>query len=191
MKALVLADRPPHINIREIIQREQVELIITLGDLEQSDLVELEYVTNIPKIGIYGNHCGGTYMEPLGITNMHGVSMTVQGVTFAGMEGCVRYKPDPTAIMYTQEQATQLLAGAPPVDVFITHCPPRGVNDEDEITHQGWDALREYVLTQKPRMLLHGHTYPTDETLVTKLGDTDIVYVHGWKIVDLPASNAS
>ena len=70
-------------------------------------------------------------------------------------------------------------------DIFITHCPPRGVNDEEELAHQGWDWLRDYVLKRKPKILLHGHTYPTEDNLVKKLGNTKIEYVHGWKIINI------
>ena len=45
---------------------------------------------------------------------------------FGGFQGCVRYKENPLAIMYTQEEADKMFAVFPPVDVFITHCPLAG-----------------------------------------------------------------
>lgn len=186
MKALVIADRNPQINIVETVKNEQIDIIITLGDLERSDILQLAEIADIPKIGVYGNHDSGNYMEELGIRNMHRKIMDIKGVRFGGLEGCVRYKENPDAIMYTQDEAHQLLAGFPSVDVFIAHCPPRGVNDEEEIAHQGFDALRDYVLATTPKLLLHGHTYPTKETMDHSLGDTQIVYVHRYKIVELP-----
>jgi len=184
MKALVIADRNPHIDIVDTVTRENIDIIITLGDLERSDIMQLAALPHMPKIGVYGNHDSGNYMKELGIVNMHRHIVEFQGLRFGGFEGCVRYKENPDAIMYTQEEAWQLIKGFLPVDIFITHCPPRGVNDEDEIAHQGFDALRDYVLQNKPKVLLHGHTYPTEETMVRRLGETEIIYVHKYKIVE-------
>lgn len=185
MKLLAIADRNPGIDIAQVVATEGVDLIVTLGDLERHDLLGLLEVTTIPKLGVYGNHDSGNYMNELAITDMHRATVKYQDISFGGLQGCVRYKDNPDAIMSTQEETWQLMAGFPYVDVFLTHCPPRGVNDEDELAHQGFDALREYVERVKPKYLLHGHTYPTDETMVTKLGDTTIIYVHKYKIIEI------
>ncbi len=184
MNILVIADRSPRRPIKEILAQNPIDLICTLGDLDQHEIRELEYVTNIPKIGVYGNHCSGMYFEPLGIKNMHLSTFEYNGLLFGGFEGCVRYKQSPYAKMYTQEEAIQMMQGFPRVDIFLCHCPPYGVNDEpEEVAHQGYHALRDYVEQQKPAYLLHGHTYPTEKDMVRKLGDTAIIYVSGDAII--------
>ncbi len=185
MKALLLADINPHIQMAQVVADNDIELIITLGDFAREDILELGRITTIPKIGIYGNHCSGTYMEDLGIWNMHLMLWEFKGITFGGFEGCVRYKENPQAIMYTQEQANTMMQGFPKVDVFISHCPPRGINDEEERAHQGFDALRTYLDNNNPRLWMHGHTYPTEETIVAQHGSTKIEYVHGYKIITI------
>ncbi len=185
MNVLAIADRNPRIDILDVIKQSRIELVITLGDLTREDVLPLEQVTEIPKIGIYGNHDSGTYMPELGIWDMHLKTWDYQGLKFGGFQGCVRYKDNPEAIMYTQEQAIQMMLGFPKVDVFISHCPPRGINDEEEIAHQGFDALRSYLDTQKPKVWLHGHTYPTEETIIKQHESTKIEYVFGYKIIAL------
>lgn len=186
MKILAIADRPPREKIKAILDRNPVDLICTLGDLDQFALQELRDITKIPKLGVYGNHDSGLYFEPLGITNMHLKIFEFGGLVFCGFEGCVRYKSDPYAKMYTQEQASEMLKDFPRVDVMLVHCPPFGINDEpDEIAHQGYKALREYVERGKPKYLLHGHTYPTAQNMVTKFADTQIIYVYEDKLIDL------
>ena len=185
MKALVVADKNPKIDLVETVKRENVELIISLGDFAREDLLQLSLITHIPKVGVYGNHCSGSYMPELGMWDLHCKIWQYGGLTFGGFGGCVRYKAAPSAVMFTQEEAAQLTAEFPYVDVFVTHCPPRGVNDETELSHQGWDWLRNYVLEKQPQVLLHGHTYPTEDNLVKQLGKTRIEYIHGWKIIDL------
>ena len=185
MNVLAIADRSPKINILDELSKNHIELVITLGDLTREDILLLEQVTNIPKIGIYGNHDSGTYMTELGIWDMHLKTWDYQGLKFGGFQGCVRYKDNPEAIMYTQEQANRMMIGFPKVDVFISHCPPRGINDEVEVSHQGFDAFRTYLDNQQPKVWLHGHTYPTEENITKQHDSTRIEYVFGYKVIDL------
>lgn len=186
MKILAIADRAPKENIKTILKKNPIELICILGDLNQFILRELEDITNIPKIGVYGNHDSGMYFEPLGIINLHLKTFEFGSLVFGGFEGCVRYKDSPYAKMYTQEEATELLKDFPRVDVMISHAPPYGINDEPEtLSHQGFKALREYIEQKKPKYFLHGHTYPGMKDIVRKFGETEIIYVYGDKIVDL------
>jgi uncharacterized protein len=175
---LALADRPPDIPLVELLEKHW-DAVFTLGDLTLRELRPLEHLVT-PKFGVYGNHCSGTYMPELGITNLHLQVIEWQGLRLGGFQGCVRYKEDQYAPMFTQEEAAELLKDFPAVDVFLSHCPPDGINDDpDDPAHLGFIALREYVLRTKPSVLLHGHTYPKDHNLKTSLGDTQIIYVSG------------
>ncbi len=185
MNILAIADRRPKINILETVHSNKIDVIVTLGDLTREDILQLEQITDIPKIGVYGNHDSGTYMPELGIWDMHLKIWDYQGLRFGGFQGCVRYKENPDAIMYTQQEAVRLMANFPKVDVFICHCPPLGINDEEEVAHQGFQALREYIDRVQPQMLLHGHTYPTNETVVKQHGPTRIEYVYEYKLLTI------
>lgn len=185
MITLVIADRNPQINIAEVASQENVDLVITLGDLVREDLLTAVSIQDIPKIGVYGNHDSGNYMPEIGIMDMHLKIWDFKGLRFGGFQGCVRYKPNPDAIMYTQEEAMSMMKNFPPVDVFICHCPPRGINDEEEIAHQGFDALRMYIDKHHPKVLLHGHTYPTEEDMIREYNSTRIEYVYKHRLVQL------
>jgi Icc-related predicted phosphoesterase len=187
MRLLAIADRPSTRSIRSLIEENSIDVVVTLGDLEYHDLALLEEINDIPKVGVYGNHCAGNYFESLGITNLHLHTMTIKGIVFGGFEGSVRYKDDEYAKMYSQEEAGALLNGFPRVDVFLAHSPPFGINDEvSSIAHQGFIALRKYVEEMKPAYLFHGHTYPAEEQLVTKYQNTEIRYVYQDKIIEIP-----
>ncbi len=184
MRVLAIADRPPRKSIIETVREYEIELICTLGDLTYFDLIELERINDIPKIGVYGNHDSRNYLESLGIINLHLRIFSFKGFVFGGFEGCVRYKEDPAAVMYTQEEAESMLRDFPCVDVFVSHAPPFGINDEpDQLAHQGFKAVREYVHRCKPRYLLHGHTYP--EKPVEFLDNTRIIYVYRDQVLTL------
>lgn len=130
------------------------------------------------------NHDSGNYFEKLGIINLHLKVFDFKGIKFGGFEGCVRYKEDPNAIMYTQEEAKEMLKDFPCVDIFISHAPPYGINDEpNEIAHQGFKALVDYIKRCSPKYLLHGHTYP--QKVMTQFMDTKIIYVYQDMVLDL------
>lgn len=99
-----------------------------------------------------------------------------------GYEGCVKYKE--STMMSTQEYCSRALSSAPKVDVFISHCPPRWVNDNDDSAHFGFDGIREYMDRNHPRYLLHGHTYDFGK-FVARYGETEIQYVEREKIIEL------
>jgi hypothetical protein len=187
MKILAIADRPPREKIKSILEKNSdIDLICTLGDLDYFSLIALQNIKDIPKIGVYGNHCSGKYFDELGIVNLHLKTFEHKGLIFGGFEGSVRYKNDQYAKMYTQEEAESLLKNFPVVDILLAHCPPYGINDEpNELAHQGFHALRKYIETQKPKYLFHGHTYPKDEEMITQYQDTQITYVYADKIIQI------
>lgn len=185
MRVLAIADQPPKNPIQVTVKNDDIDLIITLGDLEYAQIAELELITNIPKIGVYGNHCTPGYMEQLGIVDMHLNTIEVNGMTFGGFDGSHRYKNDQFAKMYTQDEAVELMKDFPYVDVFIAHSPPAGINDEDDPAHTGLIAIRNYLDQKQPKYFFHGHTYPTQDSLVQKYNNTNVVYVTADKIVEL------
>ncbi len=184
MKILAIADRPPKRPIRDILAENSIDLIVTLGDLEWGELSELEAIDDIPKIGVYGNHCSKNYFEPLGIENMHLSTKKFGGLVFGGFEGCVRYKKS-TAAMYTQEEAVEMMQDFPAVDVFLAHCPPYHVNDGEDLPHEGFVAFNKYIDEKKPRYFLHGHTYPKEESLIRNYLGSTIMYIHEDTIIEI------
>jgi uncharacterized protein len=186
LRLLAIADRAPSRRVRDIINETPVDAIVTLGDLELSQIRDLELITDIPKLGVYGNHCSGSYMDTVGLVNMHLNTATIKGITFGGFEGSVRYKDSAYAKMYSQEEASALLKNFPRVDVMLTHCPPYGINDDvSDLSHTGFAGLRAYLDEHRPAYLLHGHTYPTEANIVRQYESTKIEYVFGERILEI------
>lgn len=183
MRAMIVADRKPEVDLIPAIEENSVDVVITCGDLSRGYLHELADV-DIPKFGVYGNHCRRGYLEELGIVDLHRRrGVLPNGMTVVGLEGCVRYKDEPD-ILYTQEEYSTILDSYPwKVDVVVTHAPPAGVNDQDDAAHVGIVALRDYVDTVRPKYLLHGHTYP--KPVMTEVGSTSVIYTSGMQIVTI------
>ncbi len=184
MRILAIADCTPRLSVPlpQYVVDLQVDVVVTAGDLYPIALRDVT-TCGVPVLGVYGNHCDGEYLDVLGIENLHGRQRTIGALTFAGVEGCVRYKDSDNAIMHTQDEYAALLASLPVSDVLVTHCPPRGINDHDDSPHTGIDALRDWVDTHQPALLIHGHTYPTRP--ITQHGATRIAYVHGARLITL------
>lgn len=189
MRVLALADRPFHADPVALTNRHDLDAVVCLGDLQPSWMEKLDRV-HLPKLGVRGNHDAQPYMEQFGIEDLHMRRMELDnGLTVCGFEGCVAYPRGRGAHgpAYTQREAAKLMRRLPPADIVVCHCPPFGVNDDaEDPAHVGFEALRAWVLEHRPRLLLHGHTHPMPGRMLSRLGETRIVYVSGARIVELP-----
>jgi hypothetical protein len=165
------------------------ELILACGDLPFDYLAHLIEDLDAPLVFVPGNHdpdVSGYHVSraglpvragmpaeppwPPGAISVDGRIAEVAGLTVAGLGGCRRYREGPT--QYTERQfshrAQRLAArqrwraarGRSPIDVLLTHAPPRGVGDGDDPPHQGFQALHRLVAQTSPSLLLHGHVHP-------------------------------
>jgi Icc-related predicted phosphoesterase len=126
--------------------------------------------TDVPKLGVHGNHDAADELSALGIRDLHLSRAEVGGRNFAGFGGGVLGHA-PGVHQYSQEEAARYVEKLPPADVLPTHSPPLDVNDEpDDPTHVGFGALREWVERHRPRYVLHGHTTPDPRTRIWRLG---------------------
>jgi Icc-related predicted phosphoesterase len=183
MKIICFADRRPRGGIAKWLEdHPDADLIITLGDLEWFDLRRL-WGSQLPKFGVHGNHDGDEdEFIDAGILNLHERTECFGGYIFGGLEGCPRYKRGP--YQYTEAEAQVSLAKIQDAEIILSHTPPRGVHDSEiynDEHHRGGLSLREHVLHYKPKLVLHGHTYPNRRE--TKLGETIVHYVNGVSVI--------
>jgi Icc-related predicted phosphoesterase len=133
---------------------------------------------------------------PRGCINVDGRVEDARGIRVAGLGGSVRYRPGPH--QYTQvemsRRARRLVRGARRrrrrdgrgVDVLITHAPPKGLGDEDDRAHEGFEAFHRLVRDLRPRLLLHGHIHPYGiERPDRQIGDTRVVNVVPYRVLDM------
>jgi uncharacterized protein len=183
MRVLAFADEAPPADAAELVARNDPDVVVTLGDLKPGWIASLGTV-ELPRLGVHGNHDGDNELAAVGVRDLHLSRKPVGDWTFAGFEGCVRYRPGPH--QYTQEEASALVRRLPAADVLLCHCPPRGINDEpDDPAHVGFSALRDWVERHQPRYLLHGHTTPDPRRRTHRLGTTEVVWVRGASVVEL------
>ena len=157
--------------------------VLTLGDLDLAWIEPLIHV-DVPKLGVHGNHDPEHLLREVEVEDLHMRRTSLGGLTFAGFEGCVAYGKGGTH-HYTQRKAAKLARRLPAAEILLCHCPPRGINDEDDPAHIGFDGLRDWVDHHHPRHILHGHTHPIAGLAQTRYGDTRVHWISGARMLQL------
>lgn len=215
MRVLVVADEVEE-RLRACGVRAEVDLVLGAGDLPFDYLAFLADALDRPCVFVPGNHdadlsgftrSGGLWVRagfphdwpgPPGGVNADGRVVDVGGLRIAGLGGSVRYNDGPNQWTQAQQarRARRLVRAAQRrrrrdgrgVDVLLTHAPPRGLGDREDLPHHGFDCLHETVEKLQPKWLLHGHIHPYGEHLPERrLGATRVRNVVGAHVLDLGA----
>ena len=129
-----------HDRYAENLGYDKPDVALFLGDNYFDDMeIVVKWLQNqnwdIPLLGVFGNHDSPTFLDRLGITNIHMKVVTVNGLRIGGFGGAVRYKAGHDDILFTQEESISLLNDLPKSDIFITHSNPQYREfDEVDIT---------------------------------------------------------
>lgn len=185
-----------------VVERFQdVDLIVSCGDLPHYYLEYLVSMLNIPLYYVNGNHTNKveitTYGEksyPWGAINLHQRSITDDtGLLISGIQGSLRYNNG--AFQYTQQEmwfqvfnlTTKFMMNKIRfnrfLDIFVSHAPPWKIHDAEDLPHQGIKAFRWLIKVFKPVYHLHGHThiYRNDSKFITPHINTKIINCYGYR----------
>lgn len=155
-----------------------VDLLISCGDMPSVYLEFITSVLNVPLFYVRGNHDEGYKDSPPGGEDLHGRLVEYGGLSFYGLEGSIRYNNSP--IQYTEGEMSRMVWNAGlrlrlrrmrmgfGVDVLVTHSPPRGIHDAEDLPHQGFNGLLKFLDWYHPRYMLHGHVHTYDRRTITQ-----------------------
>jgi hypothetical protein len=217
VKVLVISDEvAPGLHV-QMLRDLSPDLVLSAGDLPWDYLEYVGTAVNAPLVFVPGNHDpaleraklgrNGTYTSaglpvdsprPRGAVNADGRVVEAAGLRIAGLGGCVRYRPG--AHQYTQRQyaarTRRLLRRARrggPVDVLLTHAPPRGLGDGEDQPHEGIEALHSALARLEPTYHLHGHVHPYGQSMPDRqVGPTTVRNVIPWRVIEIaPRSGGS
>ena len=193
------------------------ELILACGDLPFDYLRFLMDALDVPLAFVPGNHDAdvsgwrtsraglpvraglpGEPPWPPGAVNADGAVVDVAGLRIAGLGGCLRYREGPNQYSERQQarRAHRLARRAAwrrrdgrGVDVLLTHAPPLGAGDAEDLPHRGFACLRPLARRLGVPLLLHGHVHPSGpHTADVSLGDTLVRNVVGRHLFDVPVA---
>ena len=198
MKILTVSDEEsPYLWESNAAQKLRAyDLIISCGDLKSDYLSFLVTMAKCPVLYVHGNHDGNYQRRPPeGCDCIEDKLVIYNGVRILGLGGSVRYRPGPH--QYTDRQMRRriqklrlALWRAGGVDIVVTHAPPRGIGDAEDLAHRGFEAFRELLDRYKPQYLLHGHVhlnYNYASKRQRTYGETTIINAYERFILDYEA----
>ncbi|GAB4526431.1 MAG: metallophosphoesterase [Anaerolineae bacterium] len=174
-----------------------VDVVVSCGDMPPTYLEFIISVLNVPLFYVRGNHDEAYTEHPPGGEDLHGKIKSYMGLTFAGLEGSMQYNNG--SIQYTEAQMMGMVMQMGPkiglsrvrrghgIDVLITHSPPRGIHDAEDLPHTGFKALLRFMEWYRPRYMLHGHvhTYDRRKETRTQYQDTCIMNINPVTLLDV------
>ena len=196
MKIMLISDEEDR-GLWDYFKKEKLEgadLILSAGDLKAVYLSFLVTLANRPLLYVHGNH-DGSYDKwpPEGCDCIDDKLVTINGVRILGLGGSMLYNGGP--YQYTEKQMRWRIwklqgkirrAGG--VDIVVTHAPPRGYGDQDNLPHRGFEAFLPLMDKWKPKYLIHGHIhqrYGTGWERTRQYGETTIINACGKTFIEL------
>lgn len=174
---------------------KEYDLILSSGDLHASYLSFLVTMGRAPLLYVHGNHDTGYEINPPeGCDCIDGKLVLCHGLRILGLGGCMRYRPG--AQQYSDREMEKRIkklrrdierVGG--VDIVVTHAPPLGVGDGEDLTHQGFQAFLDLIDSYHPAYLLHGHVhlrYGMDITREKEYHGTKVINVCQSYVLDIP-----
>ena len=66
------------------------------------------------------------------------------------------------------------------LDILVTHAPPFGMGDGEDLCHRGFSCFLSFMEKYKPKYLLHGHVHLDDINAprVSVFGDTKVINIY-------------
>jgi Icc-related predicted phosphoesterase len=184
---------------------KEMDFVISCGDLPDEYLGYIISMLNKDLYYVRGNHAQNSsgQFTPHSQKHWGGIDLhlrsvqTPGGVILAGIEGSLNYNDGPQ--QYTQSQMWAMVYRLVPrlfmnyvranrfLDVFVTHAPPWGINDQPDLPHQGIKAFRWLIEAFRPRLHLHGHVrdYLGQRNPAVTHEGTRVINVTGYQVVDL------
>jgi Icc-related predicted phosphoesterase len=171
-----------------------IDLVVACGDLPPEYLGYLAHAFDVPLFFVKGNHdIRFAKQPPGGCSDLNGRLVTFRGLRFIGLEGSMWYNGGP--VQYTEKQMQGHIRRLRPilwwhkgVDIVVTHAPPLGIQDGNDLCHQGFACYRWLIQKFRPRFFLHGHIharFQDDADRVSLVDGTRVINTYGHHIFEV------
>ena len=207
MKILAISDKIVDIIYTPSIEKRlgDIDFIISSGDLPSNYLEFIVSILNKPLFYVFGNHHRDTlYTEngvkagdPEGCINIDNRIVEYKGLLIGGFEGSMRYGSgnhqysDFEMCMKINKMKPKLYLNRifkkKYIDILVTHAPPLGIHDEEDLCHRGFKCFNNFIKSYRPKYHIHGHIhyYGPGCKWVTRVGDTKVINAYGFQILEI------
>jgi Icc-related predicted phosphoesterase len=186
MRILLLADIESkyYYDFFEKSKLNDIDLIISAGDLEADYLSFLATYAKCPVLYVKGNH-DGRYDEkpPEGCICIDDTIYVHEGIRIMGLGGSMLYNG--SGCQFTEKDMQYRILKMKPkllmkkgIDILVTHAPAYGLNDGDDLPHMGFKCFKKLLEKYSPKYYIHGHvhmTYGRSYKRVDTYKDTTVV----------------
>jgi Icc-related predicted phosphoesterase len=190
-----------------------VDFILSAGDLPLDYLDYIVSTLNKPLFFVFGNHhteelkyykrnfsspyeqleadylgCGAIYI---------GTKIKNEGKTIlAGLGGCMRYNKGKNQFTEFEMfiEVTKLIprlfwnriVHGRFLDILLTHAPPKGIHDKNDLCHMGFKTFLWFMKVFKPKYLVHGHIhlYDLSDIRCTKWKNTSVINAYSHYVIN-------
>lgn len=163
---------------------DQADLIISCGDLDADYLSFLTTMYHCDVLYVHGNHDTGYIQNPPGgCICIDDQLVNYRGIRILGLGGSMQYNGG--TYQYTESQMRlrymrlwMQIQKHRGFDILVTHAPAKGINDGEDLPHQGFQCFYNLIEKYEPTYFLHGHVhlnYAYDAPRVMQFGKTTII----------------
>lgn len=172
----------------------KVDLLLSCGDLPPEYLSSLTNKFGVPLYYVRGNHdIRYDSKPPVGASEVHGRIVQLGSLRLLGFSGSRWYNGGPN--QFTEEEMRRLIRRLRPrlwwkkgVDIVMTHAPPRGIHDAEDLCHRGFKSFRQLIDWYQPAFFLHGHIharFESDAARITAVGRTRVINCFGRYLLEI------
>jgi Icc-related predicted phosphoesterase len=212
MRILTVSDKVEPVLYGPYIRERvgQIDLVLACGDIPYYYLEYIVGLLDAPLYYVHGNHdkeipqpslVQEAGVEPGGFwwaESLHLRTVGHKGLLLAGLEGCRMYNPR-APFQYSEGDVRRqtfflgrrLLMNRVRhgryLDILMTHAPPRGIHDGEDLPHQGFESYLGFLRRYQPLLMVHGHqhVYNRNEVSETDYYGTHIVNTYGYRVIEL------
>jgi Icc-related predicted phosphoesterase len=167
--------------------RGKADVLMSCGDVSDGVILEAAEAFDCRAVfAVKGNHDGNApFAAP--IVDLH-LQYQLRGrFIIGGLNGSWKYKPQ-GYFLYDQHEVNEFLSTFPAVDILLSHNSPRGIHDQEDTVHLGFEGLSTYIKRENPKLLIHGHQHIDRETVVA---GTRVIGVYGYKVIEIKRKDRS
>ncbi len=189
---------------------KDVDFVISSGDLPLRYYDYIQTVLKKDVIYVYGNHNLEDFDRAMGKGPVMGpnfspimplvfpgmlldgkvIRLKNSGLLVAGLGGSMLYNYGKS--QYSEGQMKNRIRRLIPhllynkmrygryLDILITHAPPRGLGDGEDLCHRGFNCFLWFMEKFHPKYLLHGHVHLIDmnDQRIRRYKDTQVINVY-------------